>query len=106
MAKQEQPEQDWKRLTLAQFKEAYSNLVRNRRYIVRQEKLYPPEHPLRLTFQRQRAMVDVRIHELKEAAKVKGMKLGRKKLASQIATTQMYRATFPWFSLGIGEQMA
>ena len=61
MAKQEQPEQDWKRLTLAQFKEAYSILVRNRRYIVRQERGHPPEHPLRLTFQYQRALIDVRI---------------------------------------------
>jgi len=79
MAKQEQPEQDWKRLTLDQFKEAYSNLVRNRRYIVRQEKLYPPEHPLRLTFQHQRALVDVSITELKEAAKAKGLTLGHKR---------------------------
>lgn len=79
MAKQEQPEQDWKRLTLAQFKEAYSNLVRNRRYIVRQERGHPPGHPLRLTFQNQRALVDVSISELKEAAKAKGLTLGRKR---------------------------
>ena len=53
-------------------------MLRNRRYIVRQEKLYPPEHPLRLTFQRQRALVDVRIAELKEAAEAKGLTLGSK----------------------------
>ena len=79
MAKQEQPEQDWKRLTLAQFKEAYSILVRNRRYIVRQERGHPPEHPLRRTFQHQRALVDVSITELKEAAKAKGLTLGHKR---------------------------
>ena len=79
MAKQDQPEQDWKRLTSAQFKEAYSILVRNRRYIVRQERGHPPEHPLRLTFQHQRALVDVSITELKEAAKAKGLTLGHKR---------------------------
>ena len=78
MGKRNQPGQEWTVLTSTQLKHAYSILLRNRRYIIRQEKLYSPEHPLRLTFQRQRAMVDVRIHELKEVAKVKGLKLGRK----------------------------
>ena len=69
MAKRNQPGQEWTLLTSTQLKNAYSILLGNRRYIVRQEKLYPPEHPLRLTFQRQRAMIDVRIHELKETPK-------------------------------------
>ncbi len=76
MGKRKQPGQGWTLLTSAQLKHAYSILLGNRRYIVRQEKLYPPEHPLRLTFQRQRAMVDVRIKELKEAAEAKGLTLG------------------------------
>ena len=78
MGKQKQPGQDMKHLTSTQLKEAYSIMLRNRHYIVRQEKLYPPEHPLRLTLQRQRASVDVRIAELKEAAEAKGLTLGSK----------------------------
>jgi len=79
MRKRKQPDPDWERLTPTQFKEAYSILVRNRRYIVRQERGHPPEHPLRLTFQHQRALVDVSITELKEAAKAKGLTLGHKR---------------------------
>ena len=79
MGKRKQPDPDWERLTLAQFKEAYSILVRNRRYIVRQERGHPPEHPLRLTFQHQRALIDVSITELKEAAKAKSLTLGHKR---------------------------
>ncbi len=50
MAKRKQPGQDLKHLTSTQLKEAYSIMLRNRRYIIKQEKLYPPEHPWRLTF--------------------------------------------------------
>ena len=78
MAKRKQPGRDLKHLTSTQLKEAYPIMLRNRCYIVREEKLYPPEHPLRLTFQHQRALVDVRIKELKEAAETKGLTLGSK----------------------------
>ncbi len=78
MAKRKQPGRDLKHPTSTQLKEAYSIMLRNRRYIIKQEKLYPPEHPLRLTFQQQRALVDVRIAELKEAAEAKGLALGSK----------------------------
>ncbi len=79
MGKRKQPQTDWTLLASTQLKHAYSILLGNRRYIVRQEKLYPPEHPLRLTFQRQRAMVDVRIKELIDAAKAKGLTPGHKR---------------------------
>ncbi len=79
MGKRKQPGQEWPVLTSTQLKHAYSILLGNRRYIVRQERGHPPEHPLRLTFQHQRALVDVSITELKEAAKAKGLTLGHKR---------------------------
>ena len=79
MGKRNQPGQEWALLTSTQLKEAYSIMLRNRRYIVRQERGHPPGHPLRLTFQHQRALVDVSITELKEAAKAKGLTLGHKR---------------------------
>ncbi len=55
------------------LKAVFLDLQKRRKYIIRQEDLYPPNDPLRLSFQCQRAVVDLHILELKGVAAARGL---------------------------------
>ena len=53
----------------------FLDLQKRRKDIIRQEDLYPPNDPLRLAFQCQRAIVDLHIAELRKVSTEKRFKL-------------------------------
>jgi len=67
----------WQRLDRENIRATFQELRKQRKYIIRQEDLYPPNDPLRLSFQCQRAVVDLHILELKRVAAEKGVKVPR-----------------------------
>ena len=67
----------WQRLDGESIRAKFQELRKQRKYIIRQEGLYPPNDPLRLSFQCQRAVVDLHILELGKVAGEGGVKLPR-----------------------------
>ncbi len=65
----------WRRLDREGLRAVLRDLQKQREEFIRQEDLFPPEDPLRLAFQRQRAVVDLHIAELKKVAAAKGLRL-------------------------------
>lgn len=55
----------WRRLDREKLKGVLLDLQKRRKDIIRQEDIYPPNDPLRLSFQCQRAIADLHILELK-----------------------------------------
>ncbi len=55
----------WRRLDRRERKAVLRKLQKRRNEIIRQEDLYPPEDPLRLSFQRRRAALDLHLAELR-----------------------------------------
>ena len=58
----------WLRLDRRERKAVLRKLQKRRNEIIRQEDLYPPNDPLRLSFQCQRAEVDLHLAELRKVA--------------------------------------
>jgi len=65
----------WQRLDREKLKAVFLDLQKRRKDIIRQEDLYPPDDPLRLAFQCQRAVVDLHLLELRKIATEKRFKL-------------------------------
>ena len=59
----------WRRLDRESVRATFRGLQSQRREIIRQEHLYPPNDPLRLSFQCQRAAVDLHLAELRGCAR-------------------------------------
>lgn len=57
--------QRWQTLDRQGIRAVFRELKAQRGNLIRQEDLYPPEDPLRLVFQCQRAVVDLHIVELR-----------------------------------------
>ena len=67
----------WRKLDREKLKAVLLDLQKRRKYIIKQEDLYPPNDPLRLSFQCQRAVVDLHILELRKVVGEKRVKLPR-----------------------------
>ena len=67
--------QRWRRLDREKLKAVRLDLQKRRKDIIRQEDLYPPNDPLRLAFQCQRAVADLHILELRKVSTAKRVKL-------------------------------
>ena len=65
----------WRRMDREKLKAVFLDLQKRRKDIIRQENLYPPNDPLRLSFQCQRAMVDLHVLELRKVAGEKRVKV-------------------------------
>ena len=65
----------WQRLDRESIRATFRELRKQRKYLIRQEGLCPPNDPLRLSFQCQRAVVDLHILELGKVAGEGGVKL-------------------------------
>ena len=62
----------WQRLDGESIRAKFQELRKQRKYIIRQEDQYPPNDPLRLRFQCQRAIADLHILELRKGAGERG----------------------------------
>ncbi len=69
--------QRWRPLDRQGIRAVFRELKAQRGNLIRQEDLYPPNDPLRLSFQCQRAVVDVHILELRKVASEKRVKVLR-----------------------------
>jgi len=65
----------WRRLDREKLKAVFLDLQKRRKDIIRQGDLYPPNDPLRLAFQCQRAVVDLHIAGLRKVATAKSLRL-------------------------------
>ncbi len=63
----------WRRLDREKLKAVLLDLQKRRKDIIRQEDQYPPNDPLRLSFQCQRAVVDLYLAELRKVTAAKGI---------------------------------
>ena len=63
----------WRRLSRKELRAKFQELQARREHLIRQEDLYPPNDPLRLSFQCCQAVVDLHIVELKRVAAAKGL---------------------------------
>ena len=64
----------WRRLDREGLKAVLRDLQKQRKEFIRQEDSYPPEDPLRLSFQCQRGVVDLHFLELRKVSDEKGVK--------------------------------
>lgn len=67
----------WQRQDRETMRATFHELRKQRREIIKQEDLYPPNDPLRLSFQCQRAVVDLHLVELRKVAAERRVKLSR-----------------------------
>ncbi len=67
--------QRWRKLDRQGIQAVFRELKAQRGNLIRQGDQYPPNDPLRLAFQCQRAVVDLHLAELREVAAEKGVKL-------------------------------
>ena len=67
----------WRTLDRQGIRATFQELRKQRREIIRQEGLHPPNDPLRLSFQCQKAVVDLHILELRKGAGEKRVKVLR-----------------------------
>ena len=58
----------WRRLDQEELKAMLLDLQKRRKDIIRQEDLYPPNDPLRLSVQCQRAVMDLHLLELRKVS--------------------------------------
>ncbi len=58
----------WRKLGKKELRAAFQELQSQREHLIRQEDQHPPNDPLRLAFQCQRAVVDLHILELGKVA--------------------------------------
>ena len=63
----------WRPLDRQGIRATFQELRKQRKYIIRQEGLHLPNDPLRLSFQCQRAVVDLHLAELRRVAGEKGV---------------------------------
>ncbi len=67
--------QRWKALDRQGIRAVFRELKAQRENLIRLEDLYPPNDPLKLSFQCQRAVVDLHLAELRKGAGERGVKL-------------------------------
>ena len=67
----------WQRLDRESIRATFQELRKQRKYLIRQEDQYPPNDPLRLSFQCQRAIADLHVLELGKVASERRVKLPR-----------------------------
>ena len=65
----------WRRLDREKIKAVLLDLQKRRKDIIRQEDQHPPNDPLRLAFQCQRAVADLHILELRKVSAEKRVRL-------------------------------